>query len=70
MTVRVRKVYILPQPIVTLYNELLDGEGFIKNKDLLDEKVGIVDVGGGTILIDTILNFELSAKTAINLIPA
>lgn len=62
VTVRVRKVYILPQPIGTLYNELLDGEGFIKNKDLLDEKVGIVDVGGGTILIDTILNFELSGK--------
>ncbi|MCP9305827.1 MULTISPECIES: ParM/StbA family protein [Lactobacillaceae] len=62
VTVRVRKVYILPQPIGTLYNELLDDEGFIQNKDLLDEKVGIVDVGGGTILIDTILNFELSGK--------
>lgn len=62
VTVRVRKVYILPQPIGTLYNELLDDQGFIKNKALLDEKVGIVDVGGGTILIDTILNFELSGK--------
>ena len=52
----------MPQPIGTLYNELLDDEGFIQNKNLLDEKVGIVDVGGGTILIDTILNFELSGK--------
>ena len=51
VTVRVRKVYILPQPIGTLYNELLDDQGFIKNKALLDEKVGIVDVGGGTILL-------------------
>lgn len=61
-TIRVNKVYILPQPIGTLYNELLDNEGFINNKDLLEEKVGIIDVGGGTILIDTILNFQLSSK--------
>lgn len=59
-TVRVKKLYILPQPVGTLYSELLDDESYIKNEDLLNEMVGIVDVGGGTILIDTILNFQLS----------
>lgn len=62
LTVRVRKVDLLPQPIGTLYNELLDKSGYIKDEDLLEEKVGIVDIGGGTILIDSILNFQLSGK--------
>ncbi|WEV41292.1 ParM/StbA family protein [Lactobacillus sp. ESL0681] len=62
LTVRVKQIYILPQPIGTLYNELLDDKGFIENKDLLDKMIGVVDIGGGTILIDTILNFELSGR--------
>lgn len=61
-TVRVKETNILPQPIGTLYNELLDKEGYINNKEYLNQKVGIVDIGGGTILIDTILNFQLSSK--------
>lgn len=60
--VRVKKINVLPQPIGTLYSELMDKEGNIKNPNLQDEKVGIVDIGGGTILIDTILDFELSYK--------
>lgn len=60
--VKVKKINVLPQPIGTLYSELLDKEGNVKNPDLQEEKVGIIDVGGGTILIDTVLDFELSYK--------
>ena len=38
---------------------MLDKQGYLKNEDLLEEKVGIIDVGGGTVLIDTLINFGL-----------
>lgn len=58
-TVRVEKVLIVPQPVGTFYDVLLDKQGYLKNEDLLEEKVGIIDVGGGTVLIDTLINFGL-----------
>lgn len=61
-TIRVNRVYILPQPMGTLYNELLDEEGYLAKDNLVQEKVGVVDIGGGTVLIDTILDFKLSKK--------
>ena len=60
VTVKVKNVYIVPQPIGTLYNELVGADGVtIKNENLMSDKIGVVDIGGGTILIDTILNFRL-----------
>lgn len=61
-TVRVKRVYVLPQPVGTLYNELLDEQGFLQKPELAEEKVGVIDIGGGTILIDTILDFKLSQR--------
>lgn len=61
-TVRVKHVLIIPQPVGTFYDVLLDDEGVLVNDELLEEKVGIVDAGGGTILIDTLLNFELDKR--------
>lgn len=59
-TIRVMDVYLVPQPIGTLYDELLGDDGLtIINDHLRTDKVGIIDIGGGTILIDTILNFRL-----------
>lgn len=60
--VNVKELYILPQPVGTLYDQLLDSGAYIKNEDLQKEKVGIVDIGGGTVLIDTLINFGLSNK--------
>lgn len=58
--IRVTDVYLVPQPIGTLYDELLAEDGAtIINDQLRTDKVGIIDIGGGTILIDTILNFHL-----------
>ena len=61
-TVRVERVLIVPQPVGTFYDVLLDKKGYLQDEDLLEEKVGIVDAGGGTILIDTLLNFELDKR--------
>lgn len=58
--VRVNEVKVLPQPVGTVYNEMLDDEGFLENEDYQTEHVTIVDCGGGTILIDTLKNMNLS----------
>lgn len=62
ITVRVKKVLVIPQPVGTFYQLLLDNEGFVAKEDLIDEKVGIVDVGGGTVLLDTLINFGLDQR--------
>lgn len=60
LAVRVNEVRVLPQPIGTVYNELLDDEGYIKNDDYETETISVVDCGGGTILIDTLNDMNLS----------
>lgn len=60
MNVRVKEVKVLPQPIGTIYNEMLDIEGYLQQENYLEEQITIVDVGGGTILIDTLVNMNLS----------
>lgn len=62
ITVRVEKVLVIPQPVGTFYQLLLDDDGFVVKEDLIDEKVGIVDVGGGTVLLDTLINFGLDQR--------
>jgi len=60
LNIRVKEVKIIPQPVGTVYNEVLNNEGYIKQDSYLDEHITIVDIGGGTILIDTLLNMNLS----------
>lgn len=60
--VKVETVMIIPQPIGTFYDVLLDDEGNLVKEDLLDERVGIIDIGGGTVLIDTLMNLEFDKK--------
>lgn len=62
LNVRVKEVMVLPQPVGTAYHQMLDDKGYVLNDDFLDEQVTIVDCGGGTILIDTLLNMNLSDK--------
>lgn len=58
--IRVNEVKVLPQPVGTVYNEMLDVEGYLYNEDYQTEHVTIIDCGGGTILIDTLKNMNLS----------
>lgn len=60
LNIRVNEVLVLPQPVGTVYNEMLDGEGYLKNETLQDEHITVVDCGGGTLLIDTLTNMNLS----------
>ncbi|WP_336766143.1 Alp7A family actin-like protein [Paenibacillus sp. USHLN196] len=63
LNVRVKEVIVNPQPVGTAYNEVLDIEGFIieEKASLLEEQVVVVDIGGGTMLIDTLKNMNLSS---------
>ncbi|AOZ94934.1 plasmid segregation protein ParM domain-containing protein [Paenibacillus crassostreae] len=62
LNIRVKEVHVNPQPVGTAYNEVLDFEGYVReeNASLLDEQVVVVDIGGGTLLIDTLKNMNLS----------
>lgn len=60
LNIRVKEVKVLPQPIGTVYNEMLDNKGYLGEENYLDEQITIVDIGGGTILIDTLINMNLS----------
>lgn len=60
LAVRVNEVKVLPQPTGTVYNELLDSEGYIENENYENETISVVDCGGGTVLIDTLNDMNLS----------
>ena len=48
---------------------MLDNEGNLVKEELLDERVGIIDIGGGTVLIDTLMNLEFDKKHVNNIRP-
>lgn len=60
LNIRVKEVKVLPQPVGTIYNEMLDNEGYLEKENYLEEQITIVDIGGGTVLIDTLMNMNLS----------
>lgn len=62
LNIRVKEVHVNPQPVGTAYNEVLDLDGYVKEEQasLLEEQVVVVDIGGGTLLIDTLKNMNLS----------
>ena len=41
----INKVRMLPQPLGSILNNLMDGSGKIVNEDLASQKVGVVDIG-------------------------
>ena len=55
INVNIVDVSILPQPIGTAYDLWIDDD-FNVNDDFYNKRVGIIDVGGGTKLYDTIQN--------------
>lgn len=62
LNIRVKEVHVNPQPVGTAYNEVLDFDGYVieEQSSLLEEQVVVVDIGGGTLLIDTLKNMNLS----------
>ncbi|MBO0518428.1 hypothetical protein J0695_43015, partial [Streptomyces beijiangensis] len=61
----VKEVQVIPQSVGTVYNELLNNQGEInpEKEHYLEEEITVVDIGGGTILIDTLKNMNLATKT-------
>lgn len=60
--VRVKEVYVMNQPIGTIYNEMLDDEGYVQDESYLEDTVTVVDLGGGTFLVDTLKELQLDDK--------
>lgn len=60
LNIRVNEVFVLPQPVGTVYNEMLDSEGYLINDDYQSERVAVIDCGGGTLLIDTLMRLQLT----------
>lgn len=67
INVRVKEVKVLPQPIGTVYHEMLDKDGYMNEKaeSYLEEQITVVDIGGGTLLIDTLKNMALDHTARI-----
>lgn len=59
VTVMVNKLWIIPQPLGTVINYIADDTGAVINHELDEVNVGIVDIGGGTLLIDALKKMNL-----------
>lgn len=58
--VNVVEVVALPQPLGTYVDNVIDEDGYIMDDSpLLDALVGIVDLGGGTVIVDAIDDMNL-----------
>lgn len=58
--VNVKTVTALPQPLGTFVDRTIDDQGYvIEESQLLDVLVGIVDCGGGTVIVDAIDDMNL-----------
>ncbi|MBL5783481.1 plasmid segregation protein ParM domain-containing protein [Heyndrickxia sporothermodurans] len=60
--IRVKEVQVMNQPIGTIYNEILDDEGFVQDESYFEDTVTIADLGGGTFLVDTLQGLQLDSK--------
>lgn len=66
--VNVTDVYVLMQPVGTAIDAMVDAHGaIIEGNDIEDGYVGVVDAGGGTVLIDAFENMNLDVKNRIQL---
>lgn len=61
-SVNVTDAVVLPQPVGTIINEITDADGNIVDSTLAEGIVGVVDIGGGTVLIDSVNQLALMDK--------
>lgn len=52
--IRVKDVFVLPQPVGTIMSLYLDSEGFVKQESYETEKIAVIDIGNGTTDLDYI----------------
>ena len=63
----INKVRMLPQPLGSILNQLMDDEGKITNEELATQKVGVVDIGFRTTdftILDNLRYIDRGSRTA------
>ena len=63
VTVIVDKLYVIPQPLGTVMDIVSDINGVIVDKQFATANIGVVDVGGGTVLIDALRSMNMADDT-------
>lgn len=48
-SIQINNVLVVPQSVGCYYNEILNGNGRIKDHELLNKRYGIIDIGGNTV---------------------
>src|SRR5690625_4369580 len=56
--INVADVLITSQPLATVLSYYLDEQGLVKDKSIVEKKIAVIDVGGGTTDLDTLLHFN------------
>jgi len=65
----ITKVKVIPQPMGSVFNLLLDDKGKVNNKKIVSQKIGIVDIGFRTtdfVLLDHLRYIERGSSTTDN----
>lgn len=57
--INVKQCNVLPQPIGTLYELLVNDKGQLVNPELTEERLAIADIGSSTLLLDEVYNGAL-----------
>lgn len=60
LNIRVKKLFVLPQPVGTIINVVTDENGNIIDSPLMKANIGVVDIGGGTLLIDAFRKMNMA----------
>ncbi|MDY0219742.1 MAG: ParM/StbA family protein [Desulfobacterium sp.] len=64
--IHINKVHMIPQPVGSIFNLLMDDSGKINNRDLSHQKIGVVDIGFKTTdfsIFDRLQYIERSSTT-------
>lgn len=59
---KVENIYVIPQPAGTLYDIMLNANGEIVDANIFKQKVRIIDIGGGTLILNEFDSGELNAN--------
>jgi len=60
LNIRVKDLIVLPQPLGTIIDVISDEEGNMIENSITNANVGVVDVGGGTVLIDALRKMNMA----------
>ena len=60
LNIRVKDLIVLPQPLGTVIDQISDENGNMIENSITNATVGVVDVGGGTVLIDALRKMNMA----------